>query len=68
MRQRYPELQNAFLDMEDEEHNFVPGQWRQLANMQDIHQIHGLNRDTVAGKRQRELLRLYFSSPAGSVP
>ena len=68
MRQRYPELQNAFLDMEDKEHNFVPGQWRQLANMQDIHQIHGPNRDTVAGKRQRELLRLYFSSPAGSVP
>ena len=67
MRERYPALQNVLLDQEDEEHNLVPGQWRQHANMQDIQQIVGPNRDTVAGKRQRELLRLYFNSPAGSV-
>ena len=68
MRERYPALQNILLDQEDEEHGFVPGQWRQKTNMQDIQQVSGPKRDTVAGKKQIELLRLYFNSPAGSVP
>jgi hypothetical protein len=55
--------------MEDDEHNLVPGEWRQNANMHEIPQppMAGPNRDTEAAKRQRELLRLYFNSPAGSV-
>ena len=68
MRKRYPALQNAQLDMEDDEHNLVPGLWRANANMHEVNRVVGANRDTRAGKRQREYLKLYFNSPAGSVP
>jgi hypothetical protein len=68
MRERYPAAQNAELDMEDEDHNFLPGEWRQHANMHEIGEVAGPNRDTEAAKKQRELLRLYFNSPVGSVP
>jgi hypothetical protein len=68
MRIRYPALQNAQLDMEDADHNVVQGLWRATANMHDIDRVVGANRDTRAGKRQREYLKLYFNSPAGSVP
>ena len=67
-RVRYPAQQNAYLDQEDDTHNLVPGEWRQNANMEDIDHIAGGNKDTVAGKRQRELLKLYFNSPVGAVP
>ena len=67
MRTCYPALHNILLDQEDEEHNLVPGQWREQSNMQDVQQVAGPNRDIVAGKRQREVLRLYFNSPAGSL-
>ena len=68
MRLRYPAAQNILLDMEDEDHNLMPGLWRQDANMHEIHRVRGPNRDTMAAKRQRKYLRLYFNSPAGSVP
>lgn len=68
MRDRYPALQDAALDQEDGNHNLIPGEWRQEANMHEVEHIVGPNRDTRAGKRQREYLRLYFSSAAGSVP
>ena len=68
MRIRYPAAQNILLDNEDEDHNLIPGMWRQNANMHELHRVVGPNRDTVAAKRQREYLRLYFNSPAGSVP
>lgn len=32
MRTRYPTLQNALLDMEDDQHNIAPGLWRANAN------------------------------------
>lgn len=68
MRDRYPALQNAVLDQEDGNHNLILGEWRQEANMHEVEQVAGPNRNTRTGKRQREYLRLYFSSSAGSVP
>ncbi|CAG2195955.1 unnamed protein product [Mytilus edulis] len=68
MRMRYPNLQNVQLDMEDDLHNLVPGLWRANANMHEVNSVVGPNRDTVAAKKQREYLKLYFNSPAGSVP
>ena len=68
MRLRYPREQNAVLDAEDNQHNLVQGAWRQDANRHEVENIRGGNRDTLAAKKQRESLRLYFSSDAGSVP
>ena len=68
MRERYPALQNAALDNEDQNHNLIPGEWRQQANMHDVEQVVGPNRDTRAGKQLREYLKLYFNNTAGSVP
>ncbi|XP_014671660.1 PREDICTED: putative nuclease HARBI1 [Priapulus caudatus] len=67
MRMRYPTLQNAALDYEDGYHDMVPGAWRQHANMHDVDQAKGPNRDSTAAKKQRECLKLYFNSAAGSV-
>ncbi|MCK5872965.1 MAG: transposase family protein [Methylococcales bacterium] len=67
MRVRYPTLQNAQLDREDANGNLVPGEWRQHANMQDVRNVRGGNLASNAGKRQRELLKLYYNSPAGAV-
>ena len=36
--------------------------------MHEVNTVMGPNRDTIAAKKQREYLRLYFNSPAGSVP
>jgi len=68
MRIRNPQGQNAALDREDDNHNLIPGEWRQNANMRDLHDVVGANHDTREAKRMRETLRLYFNSPAGSVP
>ncbi|XP_050689716.1 putative nuclease HARBI1 [Eriocheir sinensis] len=38
MRDRYPALQDAALDQEDENHNLIPGEWRQEANMHEVEQ------------------------------
>ena len=68
MRIRYPHAQNAALDQEDDDHNVVPGEWRQDANMRDMRQAVGRQHDTIAAKDMREMLKAYFNSPAGSVP
>ncbi|XP_063410831.1 putative nuclease HARBI1 [Mytilus trossulus] len=68
MRLRYPTQQNAKLDMENDQHDLIPGLWRATANMCELNMVIGPNRDTVAAKKQREYLRLYFNSQAGSVP
>ena len=67
MRLCYPGLQNAVLDQEDNDHNIIPGAWRDGLNMQDVHNIVGGNRATRAAKRQREYLKHYFSAPVGAV-
>ena len=69
MRIRYPALPAAAaVDYEDADHNIVPGSWRDDANMHEMDGIVGANHDTRAAKKQRQLLKLYFNSPAGSVP
>jgi hypothetical protein len=68
MRLRYPTLQNAQLDQEDDDHFPEPCAWRQEANKHEVQMPRGPNTDNIAGKRQRELLKLYFNSQVGSVP
>ena len=67
-RLRYPALQNAAMDMEDANHQVIPGAWRAGANMHEVDTMRVPNRDSIAAKRQREYLKLYFNSPAASVP
>ena len=68
MRSRYPGQQNIRINCEDDQDNLVPGAWRADANMHEVTSITGSNRDSVAGKKQREYLKLYFNSPAGMQP
>ena len=68
MRMRYPQMQNAEMDKEDEDHNLIPGEWRNGTAMPDLARNLGHNRDNVEGKNQRDYLKHYFNSPAGSVP
>jgi hypothetical protein len=63
LRMRYPGLQNNVLDNENEDHQIVPGAWRENANMMEVE-----NRFSTTGKQLREYLKLYFNSEAGSVP
>ncbi len=67
MRARYPGQQNALLDVEDEDHNIIPGAWRQEGMLEELQRIGG-NRMTREAKRQREYLKHYYVSPAGRVP
>ena len=55
------------LDREDEEGNVVPGEWRNNIQLADIDNVRGGNIATHAGKKQRELLKLYYNS-VGAVP
>ena len=68
MRERYPNLQNADLDIEDNQHNVRPGAWRTDAVMREVEAAGRGPRQTAEGKRQRVYLMKYFNSPAGSVP
>ena len=69
MRMRYPALQNAQLDVENETHDLIPGLWHTNANMHEVNTVTGPKRDTIAAKRQREYLRnvLQQSSRIGAV-
>jgi hypothetical protein len=68
MRLRYPVFQNNDIDDENANHQIIPGQWRATTGMHDVDCIQGNNRDSTAAKKQREYLKLYFNSEAGSVP
>ena len=68
MRLRFPGIQNRHLDVEDADHNIIPGDWRNDAAMHEVEDVRAPNRDTREAKQQREYLKLYFNSPAGSVP
>lgn len=68
MRMRYPALQNTVIDAENANHQIIPGSWRATANMHDVDNMRGPNRDSTAAKKQRGYLKLYFNSAAGSVP
>ena len=67
MRTRYPGLQNQQLDRENDNRDIVPGAWRQGVNLADTVAVAGPNAATRAGKKQRNLIRHWVSSPAGLV-
>ena len=67
MRIRYPQLRAALLDEEDDQHILIPEKWRELAQLHDMPRVIGGNKDTNAGKRQREILKHYFNHPVGAV-
>ena len=68
MRTRYPGLQNQDLDREDANRDLVPGAWRQGLNLADTIAVAGPNAATRDAKKQRNLLKHWVASPAGSVP
>ena len=68
MRTRYPGLQNAALDQEDNFHAVIPSAWRNGRNVPEVENIVGGNRATRAAKAQRDYLKEYYNSPVGAVP
>ena len=54
-------------DQEDNNHNIIPGEWRKDNPLMDGVSELPSNSTTKAAKNQREYLRAYFSSEAGSV-
>ena len=68
MQMQYPTLQNAALDTEDEDHQIIPGAWRDVGLMHELKKIKGVTRVDTAGKQQQKYLKHYFNSLAGSVP
>ena len=67
MRMRYPALQNAQLDVENDTHDLIPGLWRANANMHEVNTVMGPNRDTIAAKKQQEYLSLVMRKPVFGV-
>ena len=68
MRMRYPGIHNAFLDREGENHEHVPGAWRQDRLFVEIDNVTGPTSEMCRGKRQRLLLKHYYNSAVGAVP
>ena len=68
MRIRYPGLQNMQLDDEHPiNRELIPGAWRQGPNLQDTQNVTAANIDSKKGKMQRNLIKHWVNSPAGSV-
>ena len=68
LRTRFPTHNLQLADQEDAQGNLIPGEWRQAANMHEMDQARGHSRESTRAKQAREYLKLYFNSPAGSVP
>ena len=68
MRTRYPGHHQALVDQEDANGKLIPGDWRRNADMHDTEQARDPTRESTKAKQERECLKLYFNSPAGSVP
>ena len=66
-RIHYPGLQPREVDRDDINHVNLPAAWRGEQVLQEMNNIHGGNRDNAAGKKQRVLLKHYYSA-AGAVP
>ncbi|XP_063960239.1 putative nuclease HARBI1 [Lytechinus pictus] len=68
LRIRFPKLHNNLVDFEDPAtHNIIPGIWRGDRELASLDVMRG-NNTTKAAKAQRDYLRSYYTSPAGSVP
>lgn len=69
LRTRKPGLSNHLVDREDPEtHEVTPGAWRQEEQLMGLDNMRRGNNSTQAAKQQREALKEYFVSEAGSVP
>ena len=68
MRIRYPGVQNALVDREGEDHQVVPGAWRDEQVLVEVDNVRGPTSETRRGKRQRILLKHFVNSEAGAVP
>ncbi|WAR05897.1 HARB1-like protein [Mya arenaria] len=64
---RYPAIARLAVDQEDEHNQLVPGEWRQGRQLADGDRTHGRNVVTSAGVSQRNYIKHYFNSRAGSV-
>ncbi|MCP3857857.1 MAG: hypothetical protein GY698_24565, partial [Actinomycetia bacterium] len=70
MRTRYPILQNRYLDRPGVNGAMRPGQWRRDQDLTDTEyqNVVAGSRASKKGKMQRNLLKHWCNSPAGSVP
>ena len=68
MRSRFPVLQNRLVDNVDQQGNIRPGAWREGRDLEDTRNVQAPNRASKEGKKQRNLLRHWCNSEAGSVP
>ena len=68
IRIRNPVIPSHTVDEETaNDHEFVPGWWREQSKMLPLNKRHTGNRSTQLGKIQRELLTDYFQSERGRV-
>ena len=66
---RNPRQQNVEVDREDEDHNIIPGAWRNdLVRLLPVRGLFRQGRETEVAKNQRDYLKAYYRSPVGSVP
>ena len=66
---RNPRQQNVEVDREDEDHNIIPGAWRNdLVRLLPVRGLFRQGRETKVAKNQRDYLKAYYWSPVGSVP
>ena len=67
MRIRYPVLQNNLVDRERNGPQ-IPGAWRQNRDLLDTGVVEAPKRKSKDGKLQRNLIKHWCNSEAGSVP
>ena len=60
LRDQAPAEQNAMMDKEDDQHNIMPGAWREGAVLDDMQQRLAGNYTTKIAKRQRLYLKHYY--------
>ena len=67
IRSRYPRMHiRNMIDREDANHNFIPGDWRRHANLDDMHRVLRSRKDNKEALAQQLLLKHYFNG-IGSV-
>lgn len=68
LRLRHPGIAAQEADHEDENHNVIPGAWRDQVDWLDVDQPPAPSNSARAeAKHQRELLKAFFNSPQGAV-
>jgi hypothetical protein len=67
MRTHYPGLQIVALDHEADNHQLVPGAWRDEGVLQDVQAVRGPTRAAKEAKQQRVYLKHYMNN-IGAVP